>query len=207
MQRPTSALTKTMICEVCQTENATVHLTQIISGKMQKIDLCEKCAKEKGVADPAGFSLADMLLGLGAADEIKSNGTEELVCPQCGFTQPDFKKTGRLGCPQCYVTFSEGLGVILKDMHKGILPQGQNPEPCRPRPGIPEPAQDPARQPAKRRAVGELRAGGVLARPDHHSGNAAQELGSRRQQRCSRINSSSWLHRRCGSFRSVRGSI
>jgi protein arginine kinase activator len=112
-----------MICEVCQTENATVHLTQIISGKMQKIDLCEKCAKEKGVADPAGFSLADMLLGLGAADEIKSNTTEELVCPQCGFTQPDFKKTGRLGCPQCYVTFSEGLGVILKGtLHKGKIP-------------------------------------------------------------------------------------
>jgi protein arginine kinase activator len=116
-----------MICEVCQTENATVHLTQIISGKMQKIDLCEKCAKEKGVADPAGFSLADMLLGLGAADEMKSAGNEELVCPQCGFTQPDFKKTGRLGCPQCYVTFSEGLGVILKDMHKGIHHKGKIP--------------------------------------------------------------------------------
>jgi len=116
-----------MTCEVCQTENATVHLTQIISGKMQKIDLCEKCAKEKGVADPAGFSLADMLLGLGAADEIKSNGAEDLVCPQCGFTQPDFKKTGRLGCPQCYVTFAEGLGVILKDMHKGIFHKGKIP--------------------------------------------------------------------------------
>ena len=97
-----------MICEVCQTENATVHLTQIISGKMQKIDLCEKCAKEKGVADPAGFSLADMLLGLGAADEIKSNGTEELVCPQCGFTQPDFKKTGRLGLPAVLRHFLRG---------------------------------------------------------------------------------------------------
>jgi len=47
-----------MTCEVCQTENATVHLTQIISGKMQKIDLCEKCAKEKGVADPAGLAPA-----------------------------------------------------------------------------------------------------------------------------------------------------
>jgi protein arginine kinase activator len=116
-----------MICEVCQQENATVHLTQIISGKMQKIDLCEKCAKEKGVADPAGFSLADMLLGLGAADEMKTPGSEELVCPQCGFTQPDFKKTGRLGCPQCYVTFSEGLGVILKDMHKGTQHKGKIP--------------------------------------------------------------------------------
>ena len=109
-----------MICEVCQTENATVHLTQIISGKMQKIDLCEKCAKEKGVADPAGFSLADMLLGLGAADEIKSSsGAEELVCPQCGFTQPDFKKTGRLGCSACWETFEAGLATLLKAMHKG----------------------------------------------------------------------------------------
>jgi protein arginine kinase activator len=117
-----------MICEVCQSENATVHLTQIISGKMQKIDLCEKCAKEKGVADPAGFSLADMLLGLGAADEMKSAaGAEELVCPQCGFTQPDFKKTGRLGCPQCYTTFADGLGVILKDMHKGTHHKGKIP--------------------------------------------------------------------------------
>ena len=104
-----------MICEVCQQENATVHLTQIISGKMQKIDLCEKCAKEKGVADPAGFSLADMLLGLGAADEIKSSAAQEVACPNCGFTQPDFKKTGRLGCPQCYTTFNDGLSVILKD--------------------------------------------------------------------------------------------
>lgn len=116
-----------MICEVCQNESATVHLTQIIGGKMQKIDLCEKCAKEKGVADPAGFSLADMLLGLGAAEEIKSNNSESIVCPQCGFTQPDFKKTGRLGCPQCYATFSEGLGVILKDMHKGIVHKGKIP--------------------------------------------------------------------------------
>src|SRR5476651_1102120 len=109
-----------MICEICQTENATVHLTQIISGKMQKIDLCEKCAKEKGVADPTGFSLADMLLGLGAAEQMKgTSATTDLVCPQCGFTQPDFKKTGRLGCSVCYETFGEGLSAILKDMHKG----------------------------------------------------------------------------------------
>jgi len=117
-----------MQCEVCKGEEATVHLTQIISGKMQKIDLCEKCAKEKGVADPAGFSLADMLLGLGAADEMqRSTSSRELVCTNCGFTQPDFKKTGRLGCPQCYETFGEGLDVILKDMHKGTQHKGKIP--------------------------------------------------------------------------------
>ncbi len=116
-----------MLCEVCKSEEATVHLTQIISGKMQKIDLCEKCAKEKGVADPAGFSLADMLLGLGAADEMKSPTSLETACPNCGFTQPDFKKTGRLGCALCYTTFNDGLSVILKDMHKGTQHKGKIP--------------------------------------------------------------------------------
>ena len=115
-----------MKCQFCS-EPATVHLTQIVGGKMQKIDLCEKCAKEKGVADPAGFSLADMLLGLGAADQMKSTSTTELVCPQCGFTQPDFKKTGRLGCAVCYETFGEGLSSILKDMHKGTTHKGKVP--------------------------------------------------------------------------------
>jgi protein arginine kinase activator len=115
-----------MKCQFCQ-EPATVHLTQIVGGKMQKIDLCEKCAKEKGVADPAGFSLADMLLGLGAAEQMKSSTPTELVCPQCGFTQPDFKKTGRLGCAVCYETFGEGLASILKDMHKGTSHKGKVP--------------------------------------------------------------------------------
>ena len=117
-----------MKCQFCN-EPATVHLTQIVGGKMQKIDLCEKCAKAKGVADPAGFSLADMLLGLGAADQMKSttSNPEELVCPQCGFAQPDFKKTGRLGCAACYETFGEGLGSILKDMHKGTVHKGKVP--------------------------------------------------------------------------------
>src|SRR4029078_13448096 len=31
----------------------------------------------------------------------------------------DFKKTGRLGCSECYGTFAEGLGSLLKAMHKG----------------------------------------------------------------------------------------
>jgi protein arginine kinase activator len=117
-----------MKCEACQSADATVHLTQIISGHMQKVDLCEKCAKEKGVADPAGFSLADMLLGLGGTtDDAKPSIVAELTCPSCGFTQNDFKKTGRLGCPQCYQTFADGLGNLLKDMHKGTQHQGKIP--------------------------------------------------------------------------------
>ena len=54
----------------CENE-ATVHLTEIVEGKMQKNDLCEECAREKGVTDPEGFTLADLLLGLGPKPTIK----------------------------------------------------------------------------------------------------------------------------------------
>ena len=48
-------------------------------------------------------------------------------CLTCGFSQADFKKTGRLGCGACYQTFSEGLATLLKGMHKGTEHIGKIP--------------------------------------------------------------------------------
>jgi protein arginine kinase activator len=107
-----------MVCDICKKLEATVHLTQIVEGKMLKVDLCEACAKEKGVQEAAGFSLADLLVGLGAAEEIKGE-SPGAQCSVCGFTQADFKKTGRLGCSACWDTFEVGLASLLKAMHKG----------------------------------------------------------------------------------------
>jgi protein arginine kinase activator len=115
-----------MFCDVCQSKEATVFLTQIIEGKMQKVNLCETCSKEKGVNDPTGFALADLLLGLGAAQEIEKNPAGAR-CPVCGFSQADFKKTGRLGCSACYDTFAEGLSGMLKNMHRGSIHVGKVP--------------------------------------------------------------------------------
>jgi protein arginine kinase activator len=94
-----------MLCDVCKCNDATVFLTQILEGKMQKVNLCDACSKEKGVQDPTGFALADLLLGIA-----------------------DFKKTGRLGCSACYVTFGEGLNTLLKAMHKGTEHVGKLPQ-------------------------------------------------------------------------------
>jgi len=116
-----------MHCDVCQKNDATVYLTQIVEGKMQKVNLCEHCAKEKGVSDPTGFAMADLLLGLGATQQIEHGGQPAQKCPVCGFTQTDFKKTGRLGCSACYDTFADGLANLLKGMHKGLKHTGKMP--------------------------------------------------------------------------------
>ena len=116
-----------MNCDVCKSAQATVFLTQIVEGKMQKVNLCEACSKEKGVTDPKGFALADLLLGLGAAEEMERGGMVE-KCAVCGLSQADFKKTGRLGCGECYQTFASGLETLLKGMHKGTVHLGKIPK-------------------------------------------------------------------------------
>lgn len=111
-------------CDLCANP-ATVHLTQIVNNKVHKVDLCETCAQAKGVTDPSGFSLADLLLKASLNPDAPVSAVR---CEQCGFTQNDFKKHGRFGCPQCYETFSGLIEPMLDNMHKGTAHTGKVPE-------------------------------------------------------------------------------
>ena len=111
-------------CDLCA-KPATVHLTQIVNSKIHKVDLCEACAQAKGVTDPSGFSLADLLLKASLNPEP---GGVDTKCESCGFTQQDFKKTGRFGCPSCYDYFTSLLSPLLETMHKGTAHTGKIPQ-------------------------------------------------------------------------------
>ena len=65
-----------MICDVCKEKTANVYLTQIVEGQMQKVNLCDTCSKEKGVSDPTGFALADLLTGIGTEKKLERAGEE-----------------------------------------------------------------------------------------------------------------------------------
>ncbi|HVU08500.1 MAG TPA: UvrB/UvrC motif-containing protein [Verrucomicrobiae bacterium] len=123
------------ICSICKEKPATTFTSYISAdNKKTDLDLCDACAKAKGIDDPAALLVAsaDLMLGLGASQEIEqAAGGVDLKCPRCGFTQTDFKKSGRFGCPECYLTFAEGLGGHLKAMHKGTRHIGKTPEALR----------------------------------------------------------------------------
>ncbi len=111
-------------CDQCA-KPATVHYTQIINNKVHKVDLCEACAQAKGVTDPSGFSLSDLLLN--PALNSTGNVPTGQRCEHCGFTQPDFKKHGRFGCPRCYEVFKPVIEPMLDSMHKGTKHIGKVP--------------------------------------------------------------------------------
>ena len=117
-----------MVCELCKQSQATVHLTEIVNDQMTELHLCESCANQKGAQVESHFGLADMLSGL--ADFSKTQEPEEVstkACPACGMTYDDFRKVGRLGCADCYVTFKRNLGSLLKRIHGSPIHVGKSP--------------------------------------------------------------------------------
>jgi protein arginine kinase activator len=117
-------------CEHCQQHEATIHLTQMIDGQSRELHLCEDCAEASGLNVQGVMSIPEILFGMGTPGEAdsgegKSSGKS---CPQCHMRGCDFKKTGRLGCPSCYETFSAELGPMLAAMHKGGRHTGKVPE-------------------------------------------------------------------------------
>lgn len=116
-----------MLCDNCGENEAVIHLTQIVDNQMGTFHLCEACAAEKGIEQDAGvanFPLTDFLAQLGEEEsepEVRDPG----ACDYCGLTLEDFKRTGRLGCSHCYVTFEQHLRGLFRRLHGGTQHVGK----------------------------------------------------------------------------------
>lgn len=107
-----------MICEFCKTQEATVHLTQVVDGSIKKLHLCEECSQKHGFDLQGPISITDILLGMGGKREEGKTVTAERSCPRCHMRRTDFKKNGRFGCAVCYETFADDLPPLLRAMHR-----------------------------------------------------------------------------------------
>jgi protein arginine kinase activator len=116
-----------MKCDRCDNP-ASVHLTQVVNGKMKKLHLCESCSSEMGVGQ-GGFNMSDILLGKGVAQPL-AGVPGNRACPECGWTLRKLRKKGRLGCASCYEAFEKEVKGLLYSIHHatehtGNVPKGR----------------------------------------------------------------------------------
>ncbi|HVZ94125.1 MAG TPA: UvrB/UvrC motif-containing protein [Phycisphaerales bacterium] len=117
-------------CDRCERE-ATVHEMVIRHGKQVEKHLCERCAREEGIAIPAAPSIQDVVkqfvvgqaaaaaAASGAAPATPATQTKSPTCASCGLTFAEFRQSGLLGCPECYKTFEAQIGPLLERAHEG----------------------------------------------------------------------------------------
>jgi len=117
------------VCENCGEREAVVHLTQIVDNTITTLNLCERCAAEKGVetgTHAAKFPLGDFLASLGEGPGVAGvAAAADVACPSCGATLRDFRRTGRLGCAECYRAFEPQLRDLLRRVHGNAQHAGE----------------------------------------------------------------------------------
>ena len=112
-----------MQCQICNKNNATIHLTEIADGVRTEMHICEHCAAEQDIAVKSHIPINELLSSLLAVqptdDELSGASEQKLACPNCGFTLAQFRKEGVLGCSYDYEVFEKLLLPLIEKAHNG----------------------------------------------------------------------------------------
>lgn len=127
-----------MLCEKCKKNEAKVNLITVVNGQKHEIWLCDNCVKDISnipffnsisANETVSFQgmLTEMLSSVGNKANINNNQVNGIVCLNCGLTYDEFKKTGKLGCVDCYVAFKIVLEPRIKSLQAGVKHIGKIP--------------------------------------------------------------------------------
>ena len=59
---------------------------------------------------------------------VNENGTNNRICPRCGASLDDFRRTGLLGCAECYTVFREDILPTVRYTQGKTRHGGRTPE-------------------------------------------------------------------------------
>jgi len=112
-----------MHCQICNKNEATIHLTEIVDGLRSEMHICEHCAVEQGIAVksqvPINELLSNLLSSAPSDDQMLDSSDKQLSCPYCGITLEQFRKEAVLGCPHDYEVFEKSLGALIEKTQDG----------------------------------------------------------------------------------------
>lgn len=120
-----------MICDLCKKNDAVIFLEAIGNGGKRKLNLCINCASSRGISTkmtaPDVKNIEAIFKEIKERDE-KNNEDYSHLCPVCGRSLAEIKKTGIAGCPECYGTFrqeitSEMKKIGISEKYSGSMPK------------------------------------------------------------------------------------
>jgi protein arginine kinase activator len=126
-----------MLCSQCQANPATLRFEAVINGQKTAANLCSNCAQKTGLGSAQGgeagaVNFPPLPPALAALFGALSHWTPPALpaadaCPRCRWTLRDFQRTGKMGCPECYVHFHRATERILEEIQGAVTHAGRRP--------------------------------------------------------------------------------
>ncbi|NBB90783.1 MAG: hypothetical protein GVY23_06210 [Spirochaetes bacterium] len=94
----------------------------------EELMLCEDCALDLGIEPETSMptpSVQELVSGAFSADP---EAEEDAGCDGCGRLYRDIRRTGQVGCAQCYAVFEEEIRSILERRPSPAQHAGKYPE-------------------------------------------------------------------------------
>jgi protein arginine kinase activator len=112
-------------CDLCNKGDATMRVSQLDKdGKVTELWVCAECARQRGFTEVEKLkaSVAEIITDLKTRID---EGDSMLVCSTCGLSFAEFKRQGRLGCAECYVSFHDQLVPLIRRIHDAVQHVGR----------------------------------------------------------------------------------
>lgn len=116
-------MSESKLCNECGLKDGTVKVRRIDGTAVEELLLCDDCAKNHGI--DRGYrwrrpSTGDLLEHL--IDPTVGDSDDETQCPICGTGRESLRKTGRVGCAECYRTLQPEVGKLINEVREGRGP-------------------------------------------------------------------------------------
>ena len=107
-----------MTCVNCGNNSAQLY-ERMVGGKESTLCLCPACYR-KLYPEGDAIDLFTQFLG-------NTGGRRSKACPSCGTTLGDFRKTGLVGCAECYDAFRDDFLPSIRYIQRDVVHRGKQP--------------------------------------------------------------------------------
>ena len=118
-----------MLCQKCNMKNATSHIHYVLNGVVRDMYLCSDCAKEYHSTQSFDGDVFKMLSSL--LNENIGNVKTTVKCDCCGADFNEIRRTGKVGCANCYKVFEAQLAPTIARIHGKTVHIGKKPLPAK----------------------------------------------------------------------------
>lgn len=117
-----------MLCQKCNMKNATSHIHYVLNGVVRDMYLCSDCAKEYHGTQSFEGDVFKMLSSL--LNENEGYTKTVVKCECCGTDFNEIRRTGKVGCANCYKVFEAQLAPTIARIHGKTVHIGKKPWSC-----------------------------------------------------------------------------